>query len=132
MDESVRQFVRQRAGQRCEYCQLPQETAPYITFHVEHIRAKQHHGDDDDSNLALACPDCNAKKGPNLTTVSPDTDEIIELFNPRLHSWDEHFTFVGPEIIGISDIGRATVLLLDFNEDERVVMRAELRAEGLF
>jgi hypothetical protein len=38
---------------------------------------------------------------------------------------------IGPEIVGLTDTGRATVRLLDMNEDERVAMRAELQAEGL-
>jgi 5-methylcytosine-specific restriction endonuclease McrA len=85
MDEATRELVRRRANGRCEYCGLPQEAAPFFRFHIEHIRARQHHGQDDPSNLALACPDCNAKKGPNLTTVSPDTGRVVELFNPRIH-----------------------------------------------
>ena len=40
MDEALREFVRQRAGERCEYCLLPQSAAIFFTFHVEHIRAK--------------------------------------------------------------------------------------------
>lgn len=131
MDETVRQFVRQRAGHRCEYCRLPQDAAPWVTFHVEHIRARQHQGEDDRQNLALACPDCNFRKGPNLTSVPPDSDEIVPLFNPRVHVWDEHFAMIGSEIVELTDVGRATVQLLDMNEDERVAMRAELQAEGL-
>jgi hypothetical protein len=131
MDATTREFVRQRAHGRCEYCHLPQEAAPYYTFHVEHIRARQHQGGDEPFNLALACPDCNAKKGPNIATVSPDTGTVIELFNPRLHQWEEHFAMVGPEIVGITEIGRATVRLLNMNEEERVIVRAQLQDEGI-
>jgi hypothetical protein len=131
MDSSTRDFVRRRAGGRCEYCGLPQSAAPYFTFHIEHIRARQHQGSDDSSNLALACPDCNAKKGPNLTTVSVDSGKVIELFNPRIHLWNEHFAAVGAEVIGVSEIGRATVQLLDMNEEERIAVRAQLLSEGL-
>lgn len=131
MDARTREFVRQRARGRCEYCGLPQAAAPFFTFHIEHIRARQHQGNDDLSNLALACPDCNAKKGPNLVTVSSDTGRVIELFNPRLHLWEEHFALIGSEIIGVSEMGRATIQLLDMNEDERVVIRAQLLDEGL-
>ncbi len=53
-----RMEVRQRANGRCEYCMLPEE-ASEVAFHVEHIRAKQHGGSDDLSNLALACDRCN-------------------------------------------------------------------------
>jgi hypothetical protein len=109
---------------------VPQEAAAYFTFHVEHICARQHGGGDDPSNLALACPDCNAKKGPNVATVSPDSGALIELFNPRAHRWEDHFVRVGAQIVGVSEIGRATVELLDMNEEERVVIRAQLQAEG--
>ena len=131
MDATTREFVRRRAGDRCEYCGLPQSAAPYFSFHVEHIRARQHRGDESPTNLAFACPDCNAKKGPNLATISPDTDRLIELFNPRIHQWDEHFAMVGAEIIGISEIGRATIQLLDMNEEERAIIRAQLQSEGM-
>jgi hypothetical protein len=96
---------------------LPQLAAPFFSFHIEHIRARQHGGGDELSNLAFAGPDCNAKKGPNIATVSPDTGEIVELFDPRKHVCQEHFVHVGAEIVGISGIGRATVRLLDMNED---------------
>jgi hypothetical protein len=91
MDAAKREFVRHRANGRCEYCGLPQHAAPYFKFHIEHIQARQHQGGDDPSNLALACPDCNFKKGPNLATISPDSGQMVELFNPRRHRWADHF-----------------------------------------
>ena len=131
MDEALRERVRRRANHRCEYCHLPQAAAPFVTFHVEHVQAKQHHGGDNELNLALACPDCNFKKGPNVATISPESGQLLPLFNPRTDAWDQHFALVGLEIVGLTAIGRATVLLLDMNDDERLVVRAELKAEGL-
>ena len=55
---------------------------------------------------------------------------MIELFNPRRDRWEEHFARMGAEMVGISEIGRATVQLLDMNEEERVIMRARLQSEG--
>jgi 5-methylcytosine-specific restriction endonuclease McrA len=52
-----------------------------------HIRARQHGGTDDPTNLALACPDCNAHKGPNLVGVDPASGETARLFNPRVDRW---------------------------------------------
>jgi 5-methylcytosine-specific restriction endonuclease McrA len=72
MDVKLRQFVRMRAAQHCEYCGLPQEFSE-LRFHIEHVTSRQHGGDDDADNLALACPDCNFRKGPNLTGIDPNT-----------------------------------------------------------
>ncbi len=35
MNESLRQFVRDRADNRCEYCRLPQTASPFLRFHIE-------------------------------------------------------------------------------------------------
>ena len=69
-----REGIRQRASHRCEYCRTPEEFS-LATFHIEHIIARQHDGSDDDSNLALACPDCNFLKGPNIASFDPDTQK---------------------------------------------------------
>jgi hypothetical protein len=53
MDAGLRDFVRDRAGHRCEYCHLPQAAEPFFTYHIEHIVARQHGGGDDDLNLLL-------------------------------------------------------------------------------
>jgi len=55
MDDALRAFIWERAGGRCEYCQLHQDDYQYQSFHVEHIIAKQHGGSDDPDNLCLAC-----------------------------------------------------------------------------
>jgi hypothetical protein len=109
---------------------LSQSAAPFITFHVEHIEAQQHIDDDSLDNLALACPDCNRHKGPNLTTLDPDTRALVKLFHPRLDRWDDHFEFQGPIIAGRTTTGIATARLLQFNSEERVEMRRQLIAAG--
>jgi hypothetical protein len=97
---------------------------------VEHIRAQQHGGGNEPSNLALACPDCNRHKGPNLSAIDPETGAVVLIFHPREHAWNDHFAMVGVRIEGITRVGRATVELLDMNNDERVEMRAELQDFG--
>ena len=37
MDATVRELVRRRAGNRCEYCLLKQAHLPFSRFQVEHI-----------------------------------------------------------------------------------------------
>lgn len=90
---------------------------------IEHVIAQQHASDDDPSNLALACDRCNLLKGPNLSSIDPETGAIVRLFNPREHSWAEHFGFQGTLIVGRTPEGRATVSLLRMNERQRVRVR---------
>src|SRR4051794_3686215 len=115
MNAATRQLVRDRAGDRCEYCGLPQEALPLVTFHVEHIRAKQHGGSDDPSNLALSCHHYNLHKGPNLTGIDPETDTLTPLFDPRRDAWDEHFARRGLLIVDLTPVGRTTVRVLAMN-----------------
>lgn len=132
MDAATRRAVRQRARDHCEYCRLSQAAAPLLAFHIEHIQARQHGGTDDPGNLALACPDCNRFKGPNLAAVDPQTNHIVPVFNPRVHVWEDHFALDGARIVGLTAIGRAAVHLLNMNEQGRLEMRAELEHPGEF
>src|SRR5437773_2171489 len=101
ISSATRAFVIARAGDRCEYCQLPQ--AGYeATFHIDHIIASQHWPNDDPSNLALCCPKCNQKKGPNLSGLDPLTHAVVPLFHPRNNTWAEHFRWTGPVLIGLT------------------------------
>ena len=129
MDAALREFVRKRAGDRCEYCLLPQEVSE-LHFHIEHIIPRQHGGTDDRENLALACPDCNLVKGPNLTGIEPATGKVVRLFDPRRDRWDDHFAYDGPRIDGRTLIGRATVSLLRINNPERLRVRTLLLELG--
>ena len=123
MDEGLRQFVRERAGHRCEYCRLSQEAEPFFAYHIEHIVARQHGGGDNSENLALACHQCNARKGPNLSAIDPQSGAVVELFHPRRHNWNEHFEQNGVLIVGRSAVGRATVSLLKMNATDRRRLR---------
>lgn len=130
MDVASQRAVRRRAGNRCEYCQLPQLATPYLTFHIEHVQAKQHVSDDSLDNLALACPDCNRFKGPNLTSLDSTTREIVRLFHPRVDHWNIHFEYQSSVLIGRTPIGTATIELLQINSEERIEMRRTLFANG--
>jgi hypothetical protein len=127
MDEDLRVEVRNRAADRCEYCGLPQSALPFATFHVDHIIAEQHGGKDEASNLALSCSRCNLSKGPNLSGIDSQTGKIVTLFNPRTDKWDEHFEISGALIIGRTPTGRATVHVLNMNEDRRIKLRTSLQ-----
>jgi len=122
MDARVRQLVNQRAAGRCEYCGMLQEQEP-LAFHIEHIIARQHEGNDAEDNLALACHHCNLHKGPNLSGLDPVTGKLTRLFHPRQDDWNTHFSRRGGEIIGRTPEGRTTVRLLRMNQDGRKELR---------
>ena len=124
MDLRTRARVRERAGNRCEYCQLHQNDSPLAALHVEHIVPKVHGGTDDLENLALACIDCNLHKGTNLTGVDPETRQITNLFDPRRERWEEHFAWQGNQIVGRSPSGRTTVRVLQMNSEDQLALRS--------
>jgi hypothetical protein len=130
VDAATRTMVRQRAGDRCEYCRARQEDFDYFTFHVEHIVPRQHDGTDDPQNLCLACPECNAAKGPNLAGLL--RGKLVLLFNPRRQAWTRHFRWVGVVLVGKTRCGRVTIRVLNINGPARVLVRRNLRDEGLF
>ena len=131
MDADTRNLVRERAGNRCEYCLHPQEHAE-TTHHVEHIVAKQHRGRDEQSNLALACIHCNSHEGSNLMGIDPDSGAIVALFNPRRDNWTEHLPLRGAFIMGLTSTGRTTVYVLAMNSPYRLNVRAEPIAQNLY
>jgi len=131
MDAALRQFVIERAGYRCEYCRLHQNHQA-VTFHVEHIIARQHRGDDSADNLAFACHRCNLHKGTNLVGRDPTTGQVVPLFNPRKDLWPEHFELRNGEIIGLTVIGRTTAALFQMNTPDRIELRILLLAIGFW
>jgi hypothetical protein len=92
--------------------------------------AQQHHGGNDESNLALACHFCNRhNKGPNLAGMDSTTVELTRLFNPRTDTWNQHFRIQAGRVIGLTPVGRTTVYVLNMNRPDRVRIRIELELE---
>ena len=68
--------------------------------------------------------ECNQHKGPNIATLDPHTEELVALFHPRRHRWDDHFERRDLQIVGRTAIGRGTVRLLKMNDPLRRLERA--------
>jgi hypothetical protein len=126
---SLRRLVIERAGGCCEYCRIPQEGSGF-PFEIDHIRSIKLGGKDDGENLALSCPICNARKGSNVAAYDPETDLLAPIFNPRLHTWKEHFELQGSTIQPLTAEGRVTVLILRMNDELRVERRNVLLELG--
>lgn len=127
----LRRLVIERAGGRCEYCLIHQDDRPE-THPIDHILALRHGGPTVKENLALSCAICNTNKGSDLAALDPLNGEIVPLFNPRTHNWEDHFALSGAQIIGQTAIGRATVSLLRLNDEVRLRYRQSLIDAGRY
>jgi hypothetical protein len=128
---ALRRAVVSRAQQCCEYCGVP-DSATLAPHEPDHIIGEQHGGETTLGNLAYACFRCNRFKGPNIATRDLLTGEVVVLFNPRADLWSAHFRLNGAEIAPMTAVGRGTVFLLRLNEEQRVLLRAELLRQGRY
>lgn len=127
VSESARSAVSTRARGLCEYCR-GNSTVSCGDFTVDHIIPVSAGSSDDDSNLALACHGCNARKHSATHADDPLTGKRTPLFHPRLQSWNDHFTWSdqGLEVVPKTPVGRATVQRLDLNRPGAVRHRRAL------
>ena len=95
-----------------------------VPLEIEHLIPQSKGGSDDPSNLWLACPVCNKHKSDKTSAVDPETGETVPLFNPRTQNWFEHFRWSddGLYILGLTPVGRATVVALHFNDNPNVLV----------
>ena len=126
-----RREVIQRAQGRCEYCQSPAKYSTQ-TFALEHIIPRSQGGSTSLDNLALACQGCNNHKYNKIKSDDPVTNQLVELFHPRIQRWPDHFTWDErfERIIGLTGTGRATVEALQLNRLELINLRRLLYAAG--
>ena len=131
LPQSVREQVRQRADERCEYCHKPEGFSAH-PHHVDHIISQKHNGSDELDNLAWACFQCNVNKGTDIAALDPDTGTLTSLFNPRTQVWADHFSLEGALVIGLTPPGRATIQLLQVNHPEQIETRQLLIEAGIW
>ncbi len=129
--ETIRKAVAERSGNRCEYCRRL-EGDSFIKFQVDHIISRKHRGQTILENLAYACAICNGNKGSDIGTILTETNVFVRLFNPRKDDWFDHFEVAEGLIYSKTDIGEATILVLNFNEVNRILERLDLIEAGLF
>lgn len=121
---AVRQTVAERARYCCEYCQ----SAERITsgpMHVEHIVPTAKGGVTGIENLAYSCARCNLHKATRTDFLDPFSRLITPLFNPRIQSWSEHFTWSNDRtrILGLTATGRVTIIALQMNDPMIIMSR---------
>ena len=128
---TLRESVIVRAEGRCEYCLIHQDDTLF-SHHIDHFIPLKHGGLSVSENLVLACPECNRRKGSDLSAIDPVHEAITPLFNPRVQIWTAHFALEEFTIVGKTAEGRATVQLLRLNAAERLVQRQLLIQLGRY
>jgi 5-methylcytosine-specific restriction endonuclease McrA len=128
---SLREFVFERAQGRCEYCRSPAAFA-HQSFSLEHIHPRSRKGKRTRGNLALSCQGCNNHKYNRTQAIDPVCMELVPLFHPRKHRWSDHFAWSddASQILGLTQIGRATVEALQLNRQPLVNLRMALVKAG--
>lgn len=124
LSDKVRQRIFLRASYRCEYCQTSHRLIGMPPV-IDHILPSVSGGSDHLSNLAAACYRCNEFKGAKTQAIDPATGQMVNLFHPRQQLWQEHFSWAngGIHIIGLTPVGRATVIALRLNNEYSVQAR---------
>lgn len=125
----IQQAVRHRANFLCEYCHTA-EKWQYVMFTIEHVIPVSLGGDDSFDNLALSCFACNRRKSDKIKGLDPHVNKIVQLFNPRVHQWNENFIWSKDKLViaGLTSIGRATIHELELNRDRIInIRKADLK-----
>jgi hypothetical protein len=134
-NQDVRDVVRLRALDACEYCLMPTAS----NFHIEHIVARTNWSAyqrgtlrgplrlrdrsrrataDHIANYAWSCSFCNEGKG--VETMGRYGGRLVRFFDPRHDNWSDHFVFPPSSeygvIIGVTPVGEATAEGFGFND----------------
>lgn len=131
ISEQLRQLVANRANYICEYC-LIHEDDTFFHCQVDHIISLKHGGKAEPENLAYSCAFCNRNKRSDIGSIVLPTNNFVRFFNPRIDRWSDHFELERTFIKPITDIGEATVKILDFNHIDRIIERQELMEVGRY
>ncbi len=121
---ALRQLILEQTSDRCGYCLVGQDLL-YVPLEFEHIIPRSRGGPTVAENLWLACSICNGYKSDQVEATDPQTQQRVPLFNPRCEDWWTHFRWSddGLEVIGLTPVGRATVMALQLNTPQRTRTR---------
>ncbi|MEA5460986.1 HNH endonuclease signature motif containing protein [Arcicella sp. LKC2W] len=124
ISEKDRQFIAQCASYCCEYC-LYSDDDTLFKHQIDHIISLKHGGSSDLENLAYACFLCNNSKGSDVGTILLPGTTFIRFYNPRTDNWNDHFELYHGVIYAKSQIGQATIKILEMNNVDRIMEKKE-------
>ena len=116
LSTNLRASLLEADNRHCAYCYTTEaNTGQPMT--VDHIVPQAQGGETTFDNLCFACRRCNEFKGSVTRAQDPLTGETVALFHPRQQKWSDHFQWndTGTLLIGLTAIGRATIVALNVN-----------------
>lgn len=115
----------------CAYCQTLQANSGQRMV-PDHIVPESQGGQIIFENLCFSCRLCNEYKGAKTKGIDPQTGETTALFHPRQQNWEDHFAWeeASTRIIGLTAVGRATIITLNMNNDIIVPARQKWVTAG--
>lgn len=126
LQAELRQRLLDADDHCCAYCRTTQANSgqPMV---VDHIVPQSQGGETSFENLCFSCRRCNEFKGAVVQAEDPLTGELVSLYQPRRQIWDEHFAWdaSGIHLIGLTAVGRITILVLRINNE--VIVNARRR-----
>ncbi len=129
---AVQRKVIQLSNDCCEYCLHP-ESHSTDYYHFDHINPFLKEDRHSIFNIARSCGRCNILKSQKTDAFDPLTGKNFPLYNPRQNRWTDHFQWSEDSLVinGLTEIGRATIELLDLNRSSAVKLRRLLKTAGL-
>lgn len=127
IQKAIRDKIKKVANGSCEYCKAIRSYSS-SPFAIEHIIPVAQNGSNEFSNLAFSCNHCNQAKHIATTAIDPLTNQAFPLFNPRKQIWKHHFKWSSnfSKMVGLTPIGRASILRLNTNRQENINLRTVL------
>lgn len=122
--KNLRQKITKLAKNRCGYCQTQAEVIGQ-PMQIDHLIPEAAGGETVEENLWMACVSCNQRKGIRTEFADPQTGKMVPLYNPALQEWNQHFKWSedATEMIGLTQVGRATIEALQLNRNLLVKTR---------
>ena len=130
ISQELRNHLEEVDNAHCAYCWTTQaNTGQPMT--IDHIIPEAQNGSSEFENLCFCCYRCNQFKGSQIQALDPLTGKIVPLYHPRQQIWHTHFKWdeSGILIIGLTNVGRATVVALQLNN--AVIVPARRRWVGV-
>lgn len=122
--ESLRLSIVDQFESRCAYCQTQQKISG-VRLTVDHIIPESLGGVTEQTNLCLACWDCNLHKAARIAVYDGISRRAIRLFHPQQQSWLDHFEWNTDSslVTGKTATGRVSISALRMNRVELTISR---------